>query len=145
MGIEFNSIRSLKENNLPSVLYNVIPEVNTDNSAYYLYSAYESINVSPEQLGQDIDTIRSILRSSGRDFNKLLIGEYGFDEKVVSDIKSSFNRTTEIIKNKNIPIAIWWNLLNTPTSFGIFNSVIGSSGYPDYTQVGLEFVKEVNL
>jgi hypothetical protein len=131
--IEFNIVTALAKNHLPSVLYNVIPNVTAD---YYSYSSYESINVSPGQFSTDIDTIRATTHNA-----PLIIGEMGFRVGDFGDAIATANRLgqmLEIAKEKNIPYAIIWNLLDVPAGFGLYDSsgAITTSGTMIENQIG---------
>ena len=115
--IEFNSVNALHDKGLPSVLRDVIPQESSD---YISYSSYESINVSPDQLAQDIDTIRGI--APGK---PLIIGEFGYkvgDFGNAAATAARLQQVVNVIQNKNIPYGIVWNLLDFPTGFGIYDT-----------------------
>jgi hypothetical protein len=130
VGIEFCNVHSLENLGKPSVLNDVIPNVYAD---YYLYSGYESFNVSANQLADDIDYIRTKLTGFGKDPNALLIGEMGFGKNNwggSAPAADSLQNTITVVKQKNIPYAITWVLIDTPSNFGMFDSmgVITPSG-----------------
>lgn len=114
--IEFNIVTSLKSKNLPSVLYDVIPNVSADD---YLYSSYESINVSADQFSKDIDTIRT--KISG----PLIIGEVGFQVGDFGDATTTAERLQQMLAvagSKGVSDSIIWNLLDNPPGFGLYDS-----------------------
>ena len=116
-GIEFNSVTGLHGKGLPSVLYNVIPNVSAD---YYLYSSYESINVSAAQFTSDINTIRSVVHS-----NNIIIGEMGFQVGAFGDATTTAERLGQmiaVVQQENLPYGIVWALLNDPPGMGIYSS-----------------------
>jgi hypothetical protein len=103
---------------------------------YYSYSSYESINVSPGQFSTDIDTIRATTHNA-----PLIIGEMGFRVGDFGDAIATANRLgqmLEIAKEKNIPYAIIWNLLDVPAGFGLYDSsgAITTSGTMIENQIG---------
>jgi hypothetical protein len=115
--IEFNIVRALMNAHLPSVLYNVIPNVSAD---YYSYSSYESINVSSTRFGADIDTIRAATNNA-----PLIIGEIGFKVGDFGDAAATAGRLGQmlgVVQEKNVPYAIVWNLLDSPPGMGIYDS-----------------------
>jgi hypothetical protein len=125
-GVEFNIVHALKDKGLPSVLYDVLPNVSAD---YYLYSAYESSNVSAEQLGSDIDLIRSVLTSEGKDPSHLIIGELGNTDP------TQMKNLIAMVKQKNILYTFIWALLDNPPGMGIYDtdgnlSPIGKAVFP---------------
>lgn len=129
-GIEFCNIHSLENLGKVSVLNDVIPYVNAD---YFLYSAYESFNVSSNQLAADIDFVRTKLSGFGKNPAALLIGEMGFgknDWGSASNAADSLQKTINVVIQKNIPYAISWVLIDTPFNFGMYddNGVISPSG-----------------
>lgn len=129
-GIEFCNIHSLENLSKPSILNNVIPYVNAD---YFLYSAYESFNVSANQLAADIDFVRNKLTGFGKDPNALLIGEMGFgknDWGSATRAADSLQNTINVVIQKQIPYAIAWVLIDSPFNFGMYddNGVITPSG-----------------
>jgi hypothetical protein len=114
--IEFNNVGSLQNQNLPSVLYNVIPNVSADD---YLYSSYESINVSTDQFAKDIDTIRTKINGP------LIIGELGFRVGDFGDATATANRLQQMLAvaaSKGVSDSIIWNLLDSPPGFGLYDS-----------------------
>ncbi len=129
VGIEFCNIHSLETAGKPSVLDNVIPSVYSD---YYLYSSYESINVSAVQMSKDIDFIRNKLAGFGKDSSMLMIGEMGFGRSNWGNTAApdSLQGIINVVKQKRIPYAIAWVLIDSPTNFGAFDStqVITSLG-----------------
>jgi hypothetical protein len=130
VGIEFCNVHSLENLSKPSVLNDVIPNVYAD---YYLYSGYESFNISANQLALDIDYIRTKLTGFGKDPNALLIGEMGFGKNNWGGsipAADSLQNTITVIKQKNIPYAITWVLIDSPSNFGMYDSmgVITPSG-----------------
>lgn len=121
VGIEFCNVHSLEGLGKPSVLNNVVPTVDAD---YFLYSSYESINVSAAQFATDIDYIRDKLYSYGKDTTKLLIGEMGYDKVSWGGPSAAAVKLQEIInvvKQKSIPYAITWVLIDTPYNFGLYD------------------------
>ncbi len=122
--VEFNIVNNLKSRNLPSVLYDVIPELNVD---YFSYSSYESINAlyngdDGSQLKKDVATIRGVLSSAGQDPNNLVIGEYGFDRGGREEIKNKLATVTQIIGELGIKYGFVWNLLDAGGQFGLYDS-----------------------
>lgn len=118
--VEFNSVHTLQNAGLPSVLNNVIPNIKAD---YYLYSAYDSVNVSASQFATDIDTIRSEIPNP----NNLVIGEMGFQVGAFGDASTTAARLTQMLsvaQEKNIPYAIVWELLTDPalSGFGMYDT-----------------------
>jgi len=115
--VEFNSVHMLHDHGLPSVLYDVIPQVAAD---YYSYSSYESINQSPDQLGTDIDTIRSVIGAK-----PLIVGEFGYRVGDFGDAAvtaSRLQQTAAVIAQKNLPYGIVWNLLDLPAGMGMYDA-----------------------
>lgn len=130
--IEFNIVRNLKDRDLPSVLYDVIPTVDVD---YFSYSSYESINTlyggdDGSQLRTDVGVIRSVLSSAGKNPGNLIIGEYGFDQGSREEIKNKLAIITQTISELGIKYAFVWNLLDAGGSFGLYNTtaVLTSAG-----------------
>ena len=122
-GIEFCNTHSLENLGKPSILNNVIPYVNAD---YFLYSAYESFNVSANQLDSDINFVRNKLIGFGKNPNALLIGEMGFgknDWGSAANAADSLQKTINVVIQKQIPYAIAWTLIDTPTNFGMYDSI----------------------
>ncbi len=120
-GIEFCNIHSLENLGKPTILNNVIPYVNAD---YYLYSAYESFNISANQLAIDIDFVRNKLVGFGKNPNALLIGEMGFgknDWGSATNAADSLQNTIDVVIQKQIPYAIAWTLIDTPSNFGMYD------------------------
>ena len=121
IGLEFNSAHRQEDNGLPSMLNDIIPNTDLD---YYLYSSYESINFSAAQLSADIDFIRGKLSSYGKSTSSLLIGEMGFGKNEFGGAANAATRLKDVIdvaKQKNIPIAIVWTLLDTPNDYGVYD------------------------
>jgi hypothetical protein len=112
-GVEFNIVHKLKDMGLPSMLYDVLPNVSAD---YYLYSSYESANLGADKFASDIDLIRTILTNEGKNPSHLLVGELGNVDP--TQMKSLLTVTSQ----KNIPLTYIWALLDTPPGFGVFNS-----------------------
>jgi hypothetical protein len=122
IGIEFCNIHSLEAAGKPDIIDTVIPYIYSD---YYLYSSYESINISPEQTASDIVFIRKKLAGFGKDSNALLFGEMGFGALDWGSDSAAADRLQQIVNvvNKyNIPTAIVWTLIDTPTDFGAYDS-----------------------
>lgn len=122
VGIEFCNIHSLENLGKPSVLNNIIPNVYAD---YYLYSSYESINISANQMRSDIGFIRTKLASFGKDSSALLIGEMGFgatDWGSAQRAADSLQGIINVVKQKQIPYAIIWVLIDTPSNFGMYDA-----------------------
>jgi type IX secretion system substrate protein len=122
-GIEFCNIHSLQNLGKPSILNNVIPYVNAD---YFLYSAYESFNISTNQLDSDINFVRNKLIGFGKNPNALLIGEMGFgknDWGSAANAADSLQKTINVVIQKQLPYAIAWTLIDTPTNFGMYDSI----------------------
>lgn len=73
---EFCVVHALKENNLNSVLYDVIPSVNFD---YVSYSSYETIKGSNPlaRLAADLKTIANVIGSKN-----IILGETGFARSI---------------------------------------------------------------
>jgi len=129
-GIEFCNIHSLENLGKPSILNNVIPYVNAD---YYLYSAYESFNISANKLASDIDFVRTKLTGFGKNPTALLIGEMGFSKNdwgSAVNAADSLQKTINVVVQKQIPYAIAWVLIDTPSNFGMYdaNGLITPSG-----------------
>ncbi len=122
VGIEFCNIHSLEAAGKPDILDTVIPYIYCD---YYLYSSYESINVSPAQTANDIVFIRKKLASFGKDSNALLIGEMGFPGLAWgrANAADSLQQIVNVVNQYNIPISIVWTLLDNPTSFAAYDSL----------------------
>jgi hypothetical protein len=128
-GIEFNIVNFLKESNLPSVLYDVIPDTLSD---YYLYSAYESTNRLYDTdeasavgiIKSDISKIKEILSASEKTNLNLIIGEYGFGSSDSLKNKQFLAKAMEVFLNaKYIKYIIIWNLLNSGGNFGLVNEM----------------------
>jgi hypothetical protein len=140
-GVEFNIVNYLKDNNLPSTLYDVIPYVPAD---YYLYSAYESINNlykdnGTNLLNSDILKIKQVLSNSGKNQNNLIIGEYGFGSGDSAQNKNLLSKATETFLNDgSIQYAIIWNLLNSGGPFGLFDGQENFTSQGDYIRQVLE-------
>ena len=129
-GIEFCNIHSLENLGKASVLNNVVPFVNAD---YYLYSAYESFNISANKLAADIDFVRNKLTGYGKNPNALLIGEMGFSKNdwgSVTNAADSLQNTINVVIQKQIPYAIAWVLIDSPYNFGMYddNGLISEMG-----------------
>ncbi|HWY98859.1 MAG TPA: T9SS type A sorting domain-containing protein [Bacteroidia bacterium] len=111
--IEFCNIHSLEAAGKPDVIDTIVPHISPD---YFLYSSYESINISPQQTDNDITFIRKKLAKFGKDSTALLIGEMGFGANNYSGgDTAAANRLQGIItvlKKRNIPIGITWVLLD---------------------------------
>jgi Secretion system C-terminal sorting domain len=122
VGIEFNNIHSLEAAGKPDILDTVIPYIYCD---YYLYSSYESINVSPAQTASDIVFIRKKLASFGKDSNALLFGEMGFPGLAWgrANAADSLQQIINVVNEYNIPISIVWTLLDDPTSYATYDSL----------------------
>ena len=118
--VEFNNVHSLENQGMTNILNNILPGLNPD---YYSYSSYESINVSANQLADDIDTIKQKLAAIGKDPSRLFIGEFGFSVQDWGE-KLATQKLGEIInvsREKNIPYAIVWNLIDNP-NFGVYDT-----------------------
>jgi len=74
---EFNIVRALHEQGLKSVLYDVIPNLEFD---FVSYSAYESTNVRPNRVSEDLNTIQRVINS-----RQIIIGEFGYDRFTFND------------------------------------------------------------
>ncbi|HEY4516049.1 MAG TPA: hypothetical protein VJH67_02585 [Candidatus Paceibacterota bacterium] len=116
--VEFNQVNLLKNKGLPSILYDVVPQVNTD---YVSYSSYESLDPiisgnGGNTLSTDIDTIISV---SGRPLSKIIIGEYGFARGTAEQNKGYLKVATETIQAKGVPNYFVWALLDYPSGFGL--------------------------
>jgi hypothetical protein len=116
--VEINIVRALKERNIRSVLYDVVPEV---GAHYISYSSYESVN-EPDyetQLPIDLDTISVVGRT-----NNVLVGEFGFPRN------SAFGDENAIIQrhDKVLAAAMSWGVkyiftwVMTGNEFGLFNN-----------------------
>jgi hypothetical protein len=123
--VEFNIVRDLKSRGMPSVLYDVVPNVNTD---YISYSSYESINpiISGDNgsiLKSDISTILSV---SGKNSSRLIIGEYGFG----TNVKNNLQLVTNTLESTGIKDYFVWALLNHPAGFELYspNGALSESG-----------------
>jgi hypothetical protein len=140
-GVEFNIVNYLKDNNLPSTLYDVIPYVPAD---YYLYSSYESINNLYKDnginlLNSDISKIKQVLSNSGKNQNNLIIGEYGFGSGDREQNKNLLSKATETFLNDgSIQYAIIWNLLDVGGNFGLFDERMNLTSQGNYIREVLE-------
>lgn len=74
---EFNIVRALRENGLKSMLYDVLPNIEFD---FVSYSAYESTNVFPNRVAEDLNTVASVVNS-----RQIIIGEFGYDRFTFKD------------------------------------------------------------
>jgi Secretion system C-terminal sorting domain len=122
-GIEFCNIHSLHAAGKPDVLDTIVPYVQSD---YYLYSSYESINISPQQTIKDIHFIRHKLDSLGKDTTALLFGEMGFGANDWGSDSAAASKLQGIITAINqceIPLAYVWVLIDHPTNFGAYDSL----------------------
>jgi hypothetical protein len=121
VGIEICNIHSLEAAGKPDILDTVIPYVYSD---YVLYSSYESINVSPQQTANDIVFIRKKLAHFGKDSNNLIIGEMGFPATAYpyDTAAGKLAKIIDVVNKYNIPIAIVWTLIDSPTDFGAYDS-----------------------
>jgi hypothetical protein len=122
--VEFNIVRDLKDRGLPSVLYDVVPNVNAD---YFSYSSYESINAlysgdDGSQLKTDITAIKNVLSTSGKNSGNLIIGEFGFDQGSREEIKNKLQTVAGIAAGSGVKYSFIWNLLDTGGSFGLYDS-----------------------
>lgn len=115
---EFNIVRSLHDNGLPSVLYDVLPSVAFD---YVSYSAWESINTaSPAAtLEADLDTIRNVIGSKA-----IVIGETGFSR--LNDDGQSVVLSGEVISAAlawGVPYLVQWQLYDSDArnAFGLYD------------------------
>jgi hypothetical protein len=121
-GIEFCNIHSLLAAGKPDVLDAIVPYVYSD---YYLYSSYESINISPQQTMNDIHFIRHKLDSLGKDTTTLLFGEMGFaasDWGSDSAAAAKLQAIITVVNQCDIPLAFVWTLIDYPTNFAAFDS-----------------------
>jgi len=131
--VEFNIVKYLKNNNLPSVLYNVIPNVNTN---YFSYSSYESINPiittndNGNQLKSDLTLIKNVISGAGKNSNNLIIGEFGFSSPNREVVKNSLETAIGIFKSNGLSNYYIWNLSDSGGLFGLYdsNSQITSAG-----------------
>ncbi|MDO8520546.1 MAG: SH3 domain-containing protein [bacterium] len=125
--VEFNIVRYLKNNGLPSVLYDVLPNVNPD---YVSYSSYESTNSiasgdNGSQLGADVNTIRNITSK------EIIIGEYGYAAGTRDQSKTYLETATNEISSLGITKAIvWMSLDSSDGQYGLYdpNAALTPSG-----------------
>lgn len=121
--VEFNIVRDLRSRGLPSVLYDVIPNVEAD---YFSYSSYESINPYyvtdiKSRFKEDVGTIRDVLSSAGKNSDNLVIGEYGFNQGDREDTKNLLTLVNQAIAETNIKYAFVWELLDEAGPFGLYD------------------------
>ncbi|PJE50717.1 MAG: hypothetical protein COV29_03205 [Candidatus Yanofskybacteria bacterium CG10_big_fil_rev_8_21_14_0_10_36_16] len=131
-GVEFNIVRYLKNAGLPSILYDVIPNVAAD---YFSYSSYESINElysgdNGTKLLSDITTAKSAISAGGGNNSNFIIGEYGFETLGREDSKNKLETVTNLLHSRGVRYAIVWNLLDSGGGFGLYdsNAVLTPSG-----------------
>jgi len=127
--VEFNIVNDLLLRDMPSVLFDVIPNVDAD---VFSYSSYESIN--PILLGDDgsilsadIETIRSVLEMSGHDPNSLILGEFGLpvggrSSNLCGELKTIMNTACEAGIDKMFA----WILIDSG-SYGLYNNSAGAT------------------
>ena len=126
--VEFNSVRILRDKNLPDLLNNVIPFVNAD---YFSYSAYESTgpldlsNKRPDikKFIEDVAEIKRILAKYNRNPDNLIIGELGFTHNGRKKIRNKLKITFDALDDSSVKHIFVWNLLDVGGNFALF--------YPD--------------
>jgi hypothetical protein len=128
--IEFNALDEARKN-LPSVLRDVIPQVDADIISY---SAYESVNKPPlgemrRRILDDVEFIRNFPGVRGR---PLIIGEYGFSELGDAALPESCSArsdcsgvewgtaskraeiATQAFNDAGIPLSYYWQIIDNP-------------------------------
>ena len=115
---EFNIVRALHDQRLPSVLYDILPFIAFD---YVSYSAWESINTADptSTLIADLDTIRDVVGSSA-----IIIGEAGCARQ--SNSGAEVARVSEVISTAlrwGVAYVIHWQLYDADAvnAFGLYD------------------------
>ena len=115
---EFNIVRALHDQGLPSVLYDILPFIKFD---YVSYSAWESINTSDPSstLVADLNTIQDVVGSSA-----IIVGEAGCARQ--SNSGAEVARVSEVISTAlawGVAFVIHWQLYDADAvnAFGLYD------------------------
>ena len=109
--VEFNTYHLLNDQQIPSVLFDIIPKVNPD---YASYSSYESLNKGT--LDPDLGQITALLATTSPN-TKLGIGEMGFSMAGTgNDYANPFALAQSLVaaQRAGVAFAVIWESFNDP-------------------------------
>jgi len=137
---EFNIVRALHDNGLPSVLYDVLPFAMFD---YVSYSAWESLNAAdpPAALWADLNTIQDVVGS-----NAIIVGESGYLRRPGSteDVTES-SRIISTALAWGVAYVVQWQLYDTDSqeTFGLYDLAGNPTPLHDWFQLQFEQINAV--
>jgi hypothetical protein len=113
---EINSVRTLAEHGLPSVLENVVPFIPFD---YVSYSSWESINRADTgaELKKDLDRIRQVAGAA-----TVIVGEFGF-ARSTADAMAKIAEAISAAEQWGTPYIFHWVMYDDASGvgFGLFD------------------------
>lgn len=140
---EFNIVRALREQGLPSALYDVLPAVMFD---YVSYSSWESINMPDPvaALWADLDRIRDAIGSTA-----IVVGEAGYSRRDFSkgDDVTHLSRFLAAAQAWGVPYVIHWQLYDTDSenTFGLYDLRGQPTLLRDWFQLRFQQLNQLSL